>query len=523
MLQISNLSISFGPRPVVKNVSLSIAAGQTLGLVGESGSGKSMTSFAVMGLLPKGATAQGEILFNGKNLLSLSEKERCDLRRKNISMIFQEPMTALNPSLRCGEQVCEILQLHKGFDKQQAKERTLQLFTEVMIPRPEESFKKYPHQLSGGQLQRVMIAMAIACEPQLLIADEPTTALDVTVQREVLQLLQALQKRYGMAMLFVSHDLDVVSAICENIAVMQHGVVVEQGSAKDILHNPQHPYTKQLIKARKREINDFCTQIGEREKLLSVTNLSTTFVTKKNLFGKPLQTFTAVNNISLDLYKGETLGLVGESGCGKTTLGRSIMQLATAQQGEIFLNGEQINHAQGETLKAFRRKVQLVFQDPYSSLNPRLRIGEAIVEPMLVHGICASKSEAVNEANKLLQKVGLDETYFSRFPHELSGGQRQRIVIARALAVHPQVLICDESVSALDVSIQAQVLQLLADLKKELGLSYIFISHDLGVVRQISDRVMVMRGGNLVEVNDTEQLFEHPQNEYTKKLIAAAY
>ncbi len=523
MLSISNLSISFGARPVVKNISLHIAPGQTLGLVGESGSGKSMTSLAVMGLLPKGAAAQGEILFNEKNLLSISEKERCELRGKNISMIFQEPMTALNPSLRCGKQVCEILQLHKGLNKQQAREKTLQLFQEVMIPRPEESFKKYPHQLSGGQLQRVMIAMAIACEPQLLIADEPTTALDVTVQREVLQLLQALQKRYGMAMLFVSHDLDVVSAVCENIAVMQHGVVVEQGSAKDILNNPQHSYTKQLVIARKRGVNDSKFEKRVKENLLSVKNLSTTFITKKNFFGKSLQTFTAVNNISLDLYKGETLGLVGESGCGKTTLGRSIMQLATAQQGEIFFEGEPVNHAQGELLKAFRRKVQLVFQDPYSSLNPRLRIGQAIVEPMLVHGICANKTEAIDETNKLLKKVGLDENYFSRFPHELSGGQRQRIVIARALAVRPQVLICDESVSALDVSIQAQVLQLLSDLKKELGLSYIFISHDLGVVRQISDRVMVMRGGNLVEMNDTEQLFEHPQSEYTKKLIAAAY
>jgi peptide/nickel transport system ATP-binding protein len=492
--------------------------------VGESGSGKSMTSLAVMGLLPKGASAQGEIIFNEKKLLSLSEKECCALRGKNISMIFQEPMTALNPSLRCGEQVCEILRLHKGLSKEQAREKTLQLFSEVMIPRPDESFKKYPHQLSGGQLQRVMIAMAVACEPQLLIADEPTTALDVTVQREVLQLLQTLQKRYGMAMLFVSHDLDVVAAVCEKIAVMQHGEIVELGCAKNILNNPQHIYTRQLIAARKRKVESSEERIKEDlPALLSVKNLSTTFVTKKNFLGQAKKTFTAANNISLDLHKGETLGLVGESGCGKTTLGRSIMQLVEAQQGEIFFGGKQVNHAQGAALKNFRQKVQLVFQDPYSSLNPRLRIGQAIVEPMLVHGICASKTEAMNEANKLLQKVGLDETYSSRFPHELSGGQRQRIVIARALAVQPQILICDESVSALDVSIQAQVLQLLSDLKNELGLSYIFISHDLGVVRQISDRVMVMRSGNLVEINSTEMLFENPQSEYTKRLIAAAY
>jgi peptide/nickel transport system ATP-binding protein len=341
--------------------------------------------------------------------------------------------------------------------------------------------------------------------------------------KEASKLLQTLQKRYGMAMLFVSHDLNVVTAICEKVAVMQHGAIVEQGNAKDILSNPQHSYTKQLTNARRGMAKDAEPQKEEQKKLLSVKNLSTTFITKKNFFGQLLQTFTAVNNVSFDLYKGETLGLVGESGCGKTTLGRSIMQLVTAQQGEIFFNGEQINHAQGKLLKAFRRKVQLVFQDPYSSLNPRIRIGEAIIEPMLVHGICASKNEAMKEASTLLQKVGLDESYFFRFPHELSGGQRQRIVIARALAVRPQVLICDESVSALDVSIQAQVLQLLADLKTELGLSYIFISHDLGVVRQVSNRVMVMCGGSLVEENATEQLFEHPQSEYTKRLVAAAY
>ncbi|MDR1226677.1 MAG: ABC transporter ATP-binding protein [Prevotellaceae bacterium] len=525
MLSISNLSVSFGIRSVVRNISLNIECGQTLGLVGESGSGKSMTSLAVMGLLPQAAKESGNIFFNGVDLLSLSEKERCNLRGKDISMIFQEPMTALNPALRCGKQVCEVLQLHKKMNKRQAKEKTLQLFSEVMIPRPEESFRKYPHQLSGGQLQRVMIAMAIACEPQLLIADEPTTALDVTVQREVLQLLKKLQQQYGMAMLFVSHDLSIVLAICEKVAVMQHGVIVEQGSAHDIMINPQHSYTKQLINARRRKkkVEEHISSSDENNILLSIKNLSTTFVTKSSLFGKPLHTFTAVNNISLDLFKGETLGLVGESGCGKTTLGRSIMQLVTAQQGEIFFNGEQINHIQGEPLKQFRRSVQLVFQDPYSSLNPRMRIGEAIMESMLVHGICSGKKEAVDEVCRLLQKVGLDEIYYTRFPHELSGGQRQRIVIARALAVHPKILICDESVSALDVSIQAQVLQLLADLKKELGLSYIFISHDLGVVRQISDRVMVMQRGNLVEINDTEALFEHPQAEYTRRLIAAAY
>lgn len=521
MISINNLNISIGANTVVDNISIQISNGETLGLVGESGSGKSMTALAIMGLLPKVAKVNsGSILFEQKELLSLTQKEMCNIRGKNIAMIFQEPMTALNPSLRCGHQVDEILKIHSNIKSKDAKVHTLERFAEVLIPNPEEAYNKYPHQLSGGQLQRVMIAMAISCKPQLLIADEPTTALDVTVQREVLMLLKNLQQRYGMGMLFVSHDLNVVSAICENIAVMQHGKIVEQGISKDILTNPQNPYTQHLISCRNSVAAE--KQKSKTSRILEVKDLTTTFVTKKSLLGKPLKTFTAVNNVSFDLYRGETLGLVGESGSGKSTLGRSIMQLVDSKSENIIFNGVNVNHVKGNELKQLRKQVQLVFQDPYSSLNPRLSIGHAIEEPIVVHGI-ASGDEAKKKALGLLEKVGLGSKYYSRFPHELSGGQRQRVVIARALAVNPQILICDESVSALDVSIQAQVLQLLNQMKKEFDLSYIFISHDLAVVRQVSDRIMVMQHGNLVEINTADSLFENPQKEYTKRLIAAEF
>jgi peptide/nickel transport system ATP-binding protein len=521
MISINNLNISIGANTVVDNVSLQIRSGETLGLVGESGSGKSMTALTIMRLLPKVAKVNnGSIFFEQKELLSLTQKEMCDIRGKNIAMIFQEPMTALNPSLRCGHQVDEILKIHSNIKSKDTKAYTLERFAEVLMPNPEEAYNKYPHQLSGGQLQRVMIAMVISCKPQLLIADEPTTALDVTVQREVLMLLKSLQRRYGMGMLFVSHDLNVVSAICENIAVMQHGKIVEQGASKNILTNPQNFYTQHLISCRNSVAAE--KQKSKTGKILDVKDLTATFITKKSLLGKPLKSFPAVNNISFELYKGETLGLVGESGSGKSTLGRSIMQLIDSKSENIIFNGINVNHAKGNELKLLRKQMQLVFQDPYSSLNPRLSIGHAIEEPIAVHGIASGK-EARENALVLLKKVGLGSKYYSRFPHELSGGQRQRVVIARALAVNPQILICDESFSALDVSIQAQVLQLLNQMKKEFDLSYIFISHDLAVVRQMSDRIMVMQHGNLVEINTADNLFENPQKEYTKRLIAAKF
>ncbi|GHT72370.1 ABC transporter permease [Bacteroidia bacterium] len=522
MLQVRQLHIGFGGQSVVKNVSLHIPCGTTVGLVGESGSGKSLTALAVMGLLPDGASVtHGSIRFGERSLLQCSKQEWCGLRGQQIAMIFQEPMTALNPSLRCGKQVDEIILTHQKISRADAKKQTLARFAEVLLPHPDEAYKKYPHQLSGGQRQRVMIAMAIANKPRLLIADEPTTALDAVVQREILLLLQTLQRRYNMAMLLVSHDLSMIAEVCDTIAVMQNGEIVEQGDAQNVLKQPQHSYTKHLLNSRKlwfRNDSQPCNT-----PILEVKNVSTTFATRHNFLGKTTQTFTAVNQVSFQLFTGETLGLVGESGCGKSTLGRTIMQLLPTQSGEIIFEGKALSPRNRNAVKRYRQSVQLIFQDPYSALNPKMRIGNAIAEPMQVHGIAAGQKDAQEQAEVLLQKVGLGSEFLSRYPHQLSGGQRQRVVIARALALQPQVLICDESVSALDVCIQSQVLQLLRSLQEEMQLSYLFISHDLSVVRQISDRIMVMQHGNLVEINTAQNLFAHPKSAYTRHLIDAAY
>jgi len=550
ILSIKDFSITFdkGKFKALDSVSFEIEQGKTLGLVGESGSGKSLTSLAIMGLLPKNANIeQGELLFLEKNLLDYKEGDLRKMRGSQVSMIFQEPMTSLNPTITCGEQVAEIIQQHTNISSKELKKQVLELFEEVKLPRPEKIITSYPHEISGGQKQRVMIAMAIALKPKLLIADEPTTALDVTVQKDILKLLADLQKTYGMSILFITHDLGVVKDIADHIVVMHKGVIVEKGKAIDVLSNPQHSYTKGLLASkpphdkrpeRLQTVASFLDgntgefklisteerktehdKIYSQEPELEVKNLVTSFPLKKNFFGKVTEELKAVNKVSFNLYKGETLGLVGESGCGKTTLGRTILKLETASGGEIIYKGQNILDYSKKEMMAFRKKFQIIFQDPYSSLNPKLTVGATIMEVMTVHNILNNKQEREARTIELLLKVGLEEKHFSHYPHEFSGGQRQRIGIARALALEPEYIICDESVSALDVSVQAQVLNLLNDLKKEFQLTYIFISHDLSVVRYMSDRVIVMNKGEIEEIGEADQMYQNPKTEYTKTLI----
>ena len=564
LLQLSNLSISFrsedGSATAVNNISLDIAPGETLGIVGESGSGKSVTALAIMRLLPtKGCTINsGKILYRNADdtqvdLLQLNEHDLRNYRGREISMIFQEPMTSLNPVHRCGDQVSEVIRLHEKLTHRKAREKTLALFAEVLLPYPEDIYKAYPHQLSGGQRQRVMIAMAISCRPSLLIADEPTTALDVTVQKTILALLKSLQQKHGMGIIFISHDLGVVSEIAEKVAIMFKGQIVEQGNIAEVFQHPQHPYTQGLLACRppldKRlrvlpTVSDFVNGIisasnmtslevsaAERsifhkklyaqKPLLEVNNLQTHFPIKHGIFSRVKRVVKAVDNISFVVYPGETLGLVGESGSGKTTLGRSILRLVEPTGGEIFYKSQQISGLSPSEMRPMRRKLQIIFQDPYSSLNPRITTGRAIMEPMNVHKLYGDHEQRKEKTYELLQKVGLLPEHFSRYPHEFSGGQRQRICIARALATAPEFIICDESVSALDVSVQAQVLNLLNELKREFGFTYIFISHDLSVVKFMSDRMMVMKDGNLIEIGEADQVYAHPQSDYTRALIGA--
>jgi peptide/nickel transport system ATP-binding protein len=561
LLQIEHLHIDFagneGIVHAIQDLNLSLNKGETIGIVGESGSGKSVTSLAIMGLLPpQGKIANGKIHFNNKQnqnklLNNLSEKEFQGIRGNEISMIFQEPMTSLNPVHTCGLQVAEVIMLHQKLTPQAAKKRTLELFEQVMLPRAEQLFKSYPHQLSGGQKQRVMIAMAIACKPQLLIADEPTTALDVTVQQTILDLLKDLQKEYNMGMIFITHDLGVVAQIAQKILVMYKGKTVEQGNVKQIFNAPQHPYTKGLI-ACKPPLNSrperlltvadflnedkkipFVKQVEQAQRtaahqqlyaakpLLQVQELTTQFVSKKGFIKPTVSVLNAVDHVSFDVYKGETIGLVGESGCGKSTLGRSILRLIEPSAGKIIYNNRNLLDLNTNEMLQMRSKMQLIFQDPFSSLNPRITVGNAIAEPMEVHGIAKSKDEIRDKVMELLLRVGLTEQHYDRYPHEFSGGQRQRIGIARTLAVEPEFIVCDESVSALDVSVQAQVLNLLNELKAEFKLTYIFISHDLSVVKYMCDNIIVMQKGKIVEMAEADQLYLNPQSEYTKKLIAA--
>ena len=562
LLSIRNLKVAFKHESqwveAVHGIDLDVMAGRTLGLVGESGSGKSVSSLAVMRLLNERVSRieADSIRLDGQEIKDFTESQMAEVRGKRISIIFQEPMTSLNPVYKCGFQVTEMILQHEKVSKKEAKERVISLFKQVMLPRPEAIFDSYPHELSGGQKQRVMIAMAIACHPQLLIADEPTTALDVTVQLEILKLLRQLQAETGMGMIFITHDLGVVAEIADDVAVMHNGEILERGTVQEIMSHPQHPYTQGLLACRPpmnirlkrlpivKEFLDGQWQGGKeqilrdlqitaeerkahldnlfsKQPLLKVEHLQTWYPLRKGVFSRVYDHVKAVDDVTLEVYEGETLGLVGESGCGKTTLGRSILRLAEPTGGKVWFDGIEVTALKGAALRDFRKQAQIVFQDPYSSLNPRITIGEAIAEPMLVHGIETNKNRCRSKVCALLEQVGLQAEHYDRYPHEFSGGQRQRICIARALAVNPRLVICDESVSALDVSVQAQVLNLLNKLKAERGLTYIFISHDLSVVRFMSDRVVVMFNGKPVEINEADALFEHPLNAYTKKLIDA--
>lgn len=558
LLSIKDLTVDFNtPEGIVRavnGVSFDVPQGKTIGLVGESGSGKSVTSLAAMKLIPNppGKITGGQILFEGKDLVSASEEEMRKIRGNDISMIFQEPMSALNPVFKVGDQIAETLMLHKGMNKKEAWEKSVELLHQVGIPSPKLSAHKYPHEMSGGQKQRVCIAIAIACEPKLLIADEPTTALDVTIQKQVLDLMFDLQDKYKMGMLFITHDLSVIADIADDVVVMYRSNLVERNHTKNIFTHPQHPYTKGLLACRPSldknperllTVADFMDDEGneikvdpektkaatpksqgEREEkapLLEVKNLHTHFPIKGGLFGRTVDHFKAVNGVSFKLEKGKTLGLVGESGCGKTTLGRTILRLLEPTAGQVFYDGVDVTKLDKNQMREMRSRMQIIFQDPYSSLNPRMTIGEILMEPMVLHNIGANKAEKVERAKWLMNKVGLNASQLSRYPHEFSGGQRQRICIARALAVNPEFIICDESVSALDVSVQAQVLNLLLDLQEEFGLTYIFISHDLSVVNFISDDVAVMNAGKIVEMDRAFKVYHTPQEDYTKALLSA--
>jgi peptide/nickel transport system ATP-binding protein len=535
--------------PIVKDSSFVLHQNEILGIVGESGSGKSVTSLAIMGLLPKGILeiTSGKIMFDGKDVSALSQKELQKLRGNDIAMIFQEPMSSLNPSLKCGFQVEEILKEHTNLSQKDIKATVLALFEKVKLPNPDKIYNRYPHEISGGQKQRVMIAMAIACKPKILIADEPTTALDVTVQKEIILLLKDLQQETGMSILFISHDLSLVSEIANRVLVMYRGEIVEQGNVQDIFNNPTNTYTKALISSRPSlevrlerlpTIQDYLantvnpTEITPQQRktrhealysqppLLEVVNVEKEYVSSAGLFGKNVS-FKAVNDVSFKLYEGETLGLVGESGCGKSTLGNAILQLDKATAGKILYRGKDLTKLSTKEVRTLRKEIQIIFQDPYSSLNPRITVGKAIMEPMQVHKLHANDKERRAKTIEILNRVGLGEEHFNRYPHEFSGGQRQRIGIARTIALQPKLIVCDESVSALDISVQAQVLNLLNELKENFGFTYIFISHDLAVVKYMSDQVLVMNKGKIEEMNEADALYAHPQKEYTKKLIDA--
>jgi peptide/nickel transport system ATP-binding protein len=578
LLEIEDLSVSFRSENqiirAVDNVSFQLRRGETLGIVGESGSGKSVTALSILNLIqqPPGLIENGKIMFRSdvfgiRNLLELSAKQMRTIRGGEISIIFQEPMSSLNPVYMCGDQIVEALRTHEHLNHQQAKEKTLHLLREVLLNRPDEVFKSYPHELSGGQKQRVMIAMALSCNPAIMIADEPTTALDVTVQANILRLMEHLQDKHNMSLIFITHDLGVVAEIADRVLVMYSGKSVESGNIFELYADPKHPYTRGLLACRPRldvqlkrlptvrdffhSLSDKTTKEEEDKKyrsigeaillnaelkeetiqkrlkvikggpLLKVTNLKTHFPVNKGIFGKAEQIVKAVDDVSFEVYPGETIGLVGESGCGKTTLGRSLLRLEEPLSGEIYFDGLSVMDMKAGALRTLRRNMQIIFQDPYSSLNPRLTVGSAIMEPMKVHRINKDPDERKEIALSTMEKVGLGKNHFNRFPHEFSGGQRQRISIARALVLQPRFIICDESVSALDVSVQAQVLNLLNDLKTEFNFTYIFISHDLSVVKFMADRIFVMNAGKLVEIGYPDAIFGRPKEEYTRKLINA--
>jgi peptide/nickel transport system ATP-binding protein len=561
LLSIHDLTIDFnidhGQTAAVTRSNFTVNKGETVAIVGESGSGKSVTALSFLQLLPQQAVIKGNIFFQQGDekvdLLQLTQEQQSNIRGNRIAMIFQEPMTSLNPVFTCGYQVMEAIRQHqktpngKNISKSVAKERTIALFEKVKLPDPAAIINRYPHELSGGQKQRVMIAMAMSCDPDLLIADEPTTALDVTVQKTILELIKELQIQNGMSVVFITHDLGLVADIADKVIVMYKGDIVEQGTVAEILSSPSHPYTKALLACRPglhskgarlpvvsdffndaasvivKDIPDIASSSNNEttSPLLIIDDLSVHFTGRKKLFGKAVDTLKAVDHVSFIVNKGETVGLVGESGCGKTTLGRAILQLIKPTSGKIILDGKDISTVNAAALRKMRKDLQIVFQDPYGSLNPRITIGDAILEPLKVHGLLDSNKERKDKVIALLEKVSLQPDHFNRYPHEFSGGQRQRICIARALALDPAFLIFDESVSALDVSVQAQVLNLLNDLKKEFGFTSIFISHDLSVVRYISDRIIVMQQGKIIEEGAADQVFFAPKEAYTKQLIAA--
>jgi peptide/nickel transport system ATP-binding protein len=551
LLSVENLHIAFVSKKtkttVVKTLSFVLRSNEIFGLVGESGSGKSVTALAVLGLLPKRESkVTGSVIFEQKNLLQQSESTLRKIRGGDISMIFQDPMTALNPSMSCGEQVAEIIRQHKKISVKKTREEVLQLFEKVKLPRVKTLYDQYPHELSGGQKQRVMIAMAIACKPKILIADEPTTALDVTVQKEIIALLKTLQKETQMSVLMISHDLSLVAEICDRVAVMYRGKLVEQEKTASLFAAPKNSYTKALIQSKPKlherlkklpTVDDFlkntfvpiaCSN-DERTKthklmyakkpLLEVKNLKKHFPVHKAFWFQKNEVIKALDGVSLELYEGETMGLVGESGCGKSTLGRTLLQLEKANSGSVFYRGKDLAQLNAKETKALRREMQIIFQDPYASLNPRIPVGRAIMEPMRVHGVLDSDEQRKKKVLWMLKKVGLSPEHFDRFPHEFSGGQRQRIGIARTIALQPKLIVCDESVSALDVSVQAQVLNLLNDLKTEFGFAYLFISHDLSVVKYMSDQLLVMRQGKIEERGEADAMYKNPSSKYTQKLI----
>ncbi|WP_411893902.1 ABC transporter ATP-binding protein [Winogradskyella sp. A2] len=551
LIEVSDLSISFFNKKkevkILNNLSFEIKANSIVAVVGESGSGKSITSLSIMGLLPKGISkiTSGSIKFNGTELTDLNEKDFQSFRGNKIAMIFQEPMSSLNPSMRCGKQVEEILKRHTDLSSVSIKEEVIALFDKVKLPEPFRIYNSYPHQISGGQKQRVMIAMAIACKPKLLIADEPTTALDVTVQKDILELLKTIQKETEMSILFISHDLSLVSEFADDVIVMYNGEIVEKGNTGSIFISPKHNYTKALIGARpstelrfkqlptisdfmNNSINDETITDNQRKKqhlqlykqapLLEIINLEKEFYSKSGWLTKQ-NTFKAVNNVSFKVYPGETLGLVGESGCGKSTLGNAILQLDKATSGTIKYNGNDITNLNRNELRELRKEIQIIFQDPFASLNPRMMVGDAIKEPMQVHNIGKNNTDRKKKVLDILYKVGLEESDYYKYPHEFSGGQRQRIGIARTIALEPKLIVCDESVSALDISVQAQVLNLLNNLKEQFKFTYIFISHDLAVVKYMADQLLVMNAGEIEEIGDADVIFKTPQKDYTKNLI----
>jgi peptide/nickel transport system ATP-binding protein len=562
LLTIRDLSISFqteaGLTPGVSHIDLKVRKGEIVALVGESGSGKSITSLSILQLLPSPPARylSGELLFMGRDgrtidLLQQSPERLQSIRGVEIAMIFQEPMTSLNPVFTCGNQVAEAIRAHRKVSAAEARRETLTLFKKVQLPDPEGIFSRWPHQLSGGQKQRVMIAMAMSSRPSLLICDEPTTALDVTVQKTILQLIRNLQQTEDMGVIFITHDLGVVAEIADRALVLYRGQVVEEGTVEMLFRQPKHPYTKGLLACRPalhvkgdrlpmvsdfieggdtelvssdvagEAADDMVGDTGRGRVLVQVEDLRVWYPKRKSFLGKVLEYTKAVDGVSFNIYKGETLGLVGESGCGKTTLGRALLRLTEPTGGRILFGGTELAKLKAGELKNLRSHIQLIFQDPYSSLNPRLTIGSAIAEALKVHGLAGTDKERKQRVIGLLEKVSLKAEHFDRYPHEFSGGQRQRIVIARALALRPSFIVCDESVSALDVSVQAQVLNLLNDLKKEFGFTVVFISHDLAVIRYISDRIMVMNKGKIEEMGMAEEVYTHPQRAYTKRLIAA--